>query len=463
MAHLRSMAAELARLLSAVPTPIYVLNDERRIVYANLACETWMAVALDDLVGQTVAYHSSPVVDAAASTAAGLCPPPDVFSGRRLRAIVACNRGDNQVSRRKAEFIPLGAENDEFVAVVALVEPSDLPADAAVATEGLVDEDSAEAAQLHERLRHLHSQLRASWQTDRLVGDSPAMTRVRSQVQLAWTGRASVLIIGPPGSGRQHVAKAIHYGTPEKEIGDLVPLSCSSLGTDLLLSAIKAMVRGPGEIQSDTSATLLLSDAEQLPAEVQVELAEQLARNWLRARIIATSSSSLVDLSAEGQFRADLAAKLSTIEIHLPPLAERREDVPLLVQMFLEELNAEADRQLQGFTPETLDRLAAYSWPGNIDELSATVREAHRTAEGRLVTPRDLPQRIYLAAAADSRPRRKEESIDLDKFLAGIELELIQRALRRAKGNKTKAAKLLGLTRPRLYRRMVQLGLEKED
>jgi DNA-binding NtrC family response regulator len=192
-------------------------------------------------------------------------------------------------------------------------------------------------------------------------------------------------------------------------------------------------------------------------------LVEQLARNALRARIIATSDTALVDIAAQGQFRADLAARLSTIEIHLPPLAERREDVPLLAQMFLEELNAEGERQLQGFTPETLDRLAAYSWPGNIDELAAMVREAHGTAEGRLITPRDLPQRIYLTVAADSRPRRKEESINLDTFLAEIELELIQRALRRAKGNKTRAAKLLGLTRPRLYRRMVQLGLEKES
>jgi DNA-binding NtrC family response regulator len=119
--------------------------------------------------------------------------------------------------------------------------------------------------------------------------------------------------------------------------------------------------------------------------------------------------------------------------------------------------------QLQGFTPEALDQLAAYSWPGNIDELSGLVHEACRAAEGRLVTPRDLPQRIYLAAAAERRPRRGDESIDLGSFLAGVELELIQRALRRAKGNKTKAAKLLGLTRPRLYRRMVQLGLEKEE
>ena len=147
----------------------------------------------------------------------------------------------------------------------------------------------------------------------------------------------------------------------------------------------------------------------------------------------------------------------------MPALAERREDVPLLAQALLEEINAEGKKQLRGFTPETLDSLAAYPWPGNIDELAAMVREAHERAEGLLIGPGDLPKRIHLAAVAARHPRRELEPIDLEKHLSGIELELIERTLRLAKGNKTKAAKLLGLTRPRLYRRMVQLGLEREE
>ncbi len=365
------------------------------------------------------------------------------------------------MSRRCAEFIPLGVEGEEFVAILALVEPIDLPAGVETSANDFGD-DAAESAALHERLRRLHSQLRAPWQMDRLVGESPAMTRVRAQVQLAWTSGVRVAIVGQQGSGRQHVAKAIHYGQPAAEIGDLVPLACSSLSAELLRSEIEALVRQLEQPAGRPVTTLLLNDVHELPGEVQAALADLLAGDSLSPRIIATSVGELGDLAARGLFRRDLAAQLSTIEIHLPPLAERREDVPLLAQTFLEEFNAEGERQLQGFSPETLDQLAAYSWPGNIDELSAMVREAHRAAEGRLISPRDLPQRIYLTAAAERHPRRKDEPIDLDKFLAGIELELIQRALRRAKGNKTKAAKLLGLTRPRLYRRLVQLGLEKE-
>ncbi len=289
MAHPRSMAADLARLLSAVPAPIYVLDGERRIVYANPACAAWMSIPLEEFIGVTTAYHSSPIADASVAKPTGLCPPPEVFSGRRMQAIVEVGDVAGQRSRRCAEFIPLGAEDDEFVAIVALVDPSELPADITRNADDGSD-DAAEASALHERLQSFHRRLRAPWQMDRLVGDSPAMNRVRAQVQLAWTSHASVLIVGPPGSGRQHVAKAIHYGQPAQDIVDLVPLSCSLVPSDVLQSAIGKMVRAPAAKQSGPTATMLLSDVDQLPADIQAELADLLDRGALPSRIIATSA-----------------------------------------------------------------------------------------------------------------------------------------------------------------------------
>jgi DNA-binding NtrC family response regulator len=142
-------------------------------------------------------------------------------------------------------------------------------------------------------------------------------------------------------------------------------------------------------------------------------------------------------------------------------LAQRREDLPMLAQLFVEEANVRSTKQVAGFSSEAMDRLDAYPWPGNIDELAQMVAQAHERAEGPQITPGDLPERIHLAAAAAAHPRRPEETIVLDEFLGRVERELIRRALARAKGNKTKAAKLLGMTRPRLYRRLVQLGLEQ--
>jgi DNA-binding NtrC family response regulator len=146
----------------------------------------------------------------------------------------------------------------------------------------------------------------------------------------------------------------------------------------------------------------------------------------------------------------------------LPPLADRAEDLPLLAQLFLEEANARGAKQLAGLAPETLDVLAAYDWPGQLDELAEFIHQAHDRAEGSQIIPPDLPQRIFLAADAMRYARQPEETIVLEDFLAEIERELIERALARAKGNKTKAAQLLGMTRPRLYRRLVQLGLATE-
>ena len=194
--------------------------------------------------------------------------------------------------------------------------------------------------------------------------------------------------------------------------------------------------------------TLLLCDADQLSAESQAALAAILPAAKCPLRLISTAATPLVDLPPRGLYREDLAAMLSTITIELPPLAKRRDDLPLLAQALLEEQNARSGKQLGGFSSEAIDRLCAYAWPGNVAELAQVVAESHARASARLIARDDLPERLRLAAEAAARPRRKEEPIQLDEFVARIERELIRRALARAKGNKTKAARLLGLNRP---------------
>jgi DNA-binding NtrC family response regulator len=288
------------------------------------------------------------------------------------------------------------------------------------------------------------------------------MHRVQAQTALAAASQASVLIVGPPGSGREHVARAIHYGRDgQSPAGEpLVPLDCSLLASELLQSTIAALVRTKTR-EATAPATLLLNQADQLPPDMQRELPGLLTAAAGRVRVIATSRQPLADLAARGEYHGPLACLLSTIVIELPSLAQRIEELPLLAQFFLEQANCRGGKQLGGFTPEALDRLAGYSWPSNLDELEAVVREAHASAAGPEVTAADLPRRLQWAADAAVQARPEEPAIILDEFLAAIELELIQRALAQAKGNKAKAARLLGLTRPRLYRRLVQLGLEE--
>jgi two-component system response regulator HydG len=166
-----------------------------------------------------------------------------------------------------------------------------------------------------------------------------------------------------------------------------------------------------------------------------------------------------VRLASRGKIRADLAHALSTLTIALPPLRKRAEDIPLLAQFLLEEFNARGNKQLSGFSPDAMDDLAACDWPGNVSELAAAVQEACGRAAGPMVFAADLPERIRRGAAAPAQPPRGMAPIALDDFLADIERELLGRALRAARGNKSKAAQLLGINRGRLLRRLAQLGL----
>jgi len=282
---------------------------------------------------------------------------------------------------------------------------------------------------------------------------------VRAQVALAARSPSRVLLVGPPGSGREHVARTIHYAGGENS-PPLTPLAGELLDAELLRTTVTAFLGHAAEQETERPAGLLILEVDQLAADAQAELAGFLNVPELELCVLATARQPLLSLADEGRFREDLAYGLSTLVIELPPLSQRVEDISLLAQLFLEEINAEGKKQLGGFSPEALDLLVAYPWPGNVDELADAVHQAHRNAEGPTVTLAELPKHLHLAAEAAAYPRKEEESIVLDDFLVRVESELIARAMARAKGNKSQAARLLGVSRARLLRRLAQLELD---
>jgi transcriptional regulator of acetoin/glycerol metabolism len=469
----RVHAAELIRLFNAAKQPVYVLDEELTIVFLNRACQDWLGATAEGLLGQTCAYHSAPS-DGLDAVAAALCPPPSSLSGEVVSATVARIVEDGTSIERCVRFLPIGLGGEDVLGILAVVDVTDRPRNS---TAQLPETAEPGPIALHEAIRRFRQEAAARYRADRLIGGGPAMRLARRQVELAAACRSSVLLVGPPGSGRQHLAAAIHYekgvrnhfrsgealGEPSwKMVPDtFFALDCSLLGADLLEAAGGTIVRAAARGERVMSYTLLFHRIDELPVEVQAQLADFLARRSIQGRLMATAAESLIDLARRGNFHAELAAMLSTIAIVLPPLAQRRDDLPLLAQLFLEEQNAAGSRQIGGFTPSALDRLDAYAWPGNLDELSEAVAEAHQHAAGSYIDVDDLPERLHLAAQAAAQPRRTDDTIVLDEYLGRVERELIRRALARAKGNKAKAARLLGVTRPRLYRRMVQLGLEQ--
>jgi DNA-binding NtrC family response regulator len=448
----RSSSQDLTRLFNSLSQPIALIDDERRIVFVNKACAQWLGVSPADVTGRIARYQSGGG-DAAERAADALCPPPEVLHGRRVTGAIAKPGADSQSNAGHAEFVPLGGDDGQAVGVLILIDLSPLkPAEAPLPTED-------EAVQLHEAVRRLRQEMAQAHQLDRLAGSSPAMTRVRAQVQMAAVSDGSVLLVGPPGIGREHVARTIHAS--QSNAGAFVPVSCSALPAEQLRTTLASLINRHGHPDATSMTTILLTDLETLPPEVQPDLARWLAAGRRGIRFMATSVEPAGDLVATKKLRSDAAHLVSTLVIELPPLAERREDIPLVAQLLLEDLNGRSEKQVRGLAAEAMDQLVQYDWPGQVDELANTIREGFEKTEGFEITPADLPKRLRQAAEASRFARPSAEPIDLEKFLARVETELIERAMRQAKGNKTKAAKLLGLNRPRLYRRMVQLGLER--
>lgn len=452
-----SIAKALTRLLDAAHTPVYVLDQEHRFVYGNSAFSRWVGRSAEELSGLKFLYSTSGELTGPAELAATLAPPPEAFTGETLRGAVAAPGDGAFLKSRGAHFLPLAGESGEglgLIVVVSLVERE---------SAGAVQSESPEGspAELHRQLQELRSELGRRFHISQLIGQSPPMRRAREQIRLAAQTRARALVLGAPGSGRELVARIIHYGPRGggAGIGPLVPLDGSLLDGELMQSALTAFLQRQAAWQGERPPAVLLQDADRLSDGAQQELAGFLRLPGIELPLISTASRSLQRLAQRGKFRQDLAYSLSPLTILLPPLSKREGDLPLLAQFFLEEFNTSGGKQLSGFTPEAIDMLLSYSWPGNVEELEGLIRQACEQGAGPLIQAADLPPRLHHAAEKEARSPVPLDRIDLDGYLAGIETELLRRALAQARGNKTKAAELLGIHRARLIRRLVQLGL----
>lgn len=456
MARERAIANQLARLLGASSLPIYALDDRRCIVYCNAACADWVGAEIEELVGQRCNYDSANSGDRVADLAARLCPPPEAFLGQLPAAHITIAGGPGDASTRPAECITLTGETDDSVGVLVVVKEANEDSNAGDQNGG--NSDCAE--QLHHRLQTLSAKLRMPYRLGRLVGESFVMQFVREQVRIAIETPANVQIIGPPGCGREHIARTIHVGDQPDKAAPLMPLECNLLDGELLQATVVAFLHRATEAIDSRPATLLLLDCDQLNAEAQAELLAFFRVPTFGLRTMATCRRPLVQMAAEGTFLRELAYHLSTMTIELPSLGERREDIPLLCQRFLEEFNGRGEKQLSGFAPGVLDHLCSLPWKGEVAELAEVVGQMCEQADGPRVTEADVARRVKLVTSAMKHPAPETESIQLDEFLVEVETELLRRAFRTAKGNKAEVARLLGISRARVIRRASQLGLE---
>ena len=304
----------------------------------------------------------------------------------------------------------------------------------------------------------------------RIVAESPAMKAVLRLVERIGPADANVLLTGENGSGKGVIARALHAASV-RAAKPLVSLNAASLAEGVFESELFGHVRGAftdakidrvGRFELADGGTLFLDEIANVPLNLQPKLLrvletgefERVGSSKTRkasVRVLSATNADLHTEVAQGRFRQDLLFRLNTVEIHLPPLRDRREDIPALAEHFLRQHSERYRRSNMEFTPQALDALREHGWPGNVRELDHVVERALLMSSGNAVTPFDLT----LQSGSDGRLSSQLEQLSLEE----AERVLITKALARFEGNANRAAEALGLSRSALYRRLQKYGL----
>jgi DNA-binding NtrC family response regulator len=322
----------------------------------------------------------------------------------------------------------------------------------------------------------LRQQLDRKFGLENVVAESPAMKEIVDVVQQVAPTRATVLLLGQSGTGKELMARAIHQLSP-RAAQPMVSVHCAALSPTLLESELFGHEKGAftgayekrvGRFEQAQGGTLFLDEIGEIDATVQVKLLRFLGERTFErvgsnktltadVRLIAATNKNLDEQVKAGKFREDLFFRLRVVEITLPPLRDRAEDLPLLAKAFLREFAAENNKAVNDFTADALETLMNYSWPGNVRELRTSVEHAVVLCRGDRITVRDLPPALRNAAPAMA-PATWTAQPGLT--VAEAEKQLIVRALKDADGNRTIAAAKLGMSRRTLHRKLHFYHLE---
>jgi DNA-binding NtrC family response regulator len=303
------------------------------------------------------------------------------------------------------------------------------------------------------------------------------MKEVLGVVQQVAPTRAAILLLGESGTGKELIAKSIHQLSPRAQ-HPMVTVHCAALSPTLLESELFGHEKGAftgaherriGRFEQAQGGTLFLDEIGEIDASTQIKLLRFLGERTFErvgsnktltadVRLIAATNKNLAELVKAGSFREDLFFRLRVVEIHLPPLRERAEDIPLLAQTFLREFARENDKPVSRFSVEAMDTLLHHSWPGNVRELRTAVEHAVVLCKSDKITPRDLPPSVRHPGGAPP-PAASAKATDA-LSVKEAEKQLIIRALKATDGNRSLAAKKLGMSRRTVYRKLEEYGLE---
>ncbi len=323
----------------------------------------------------------------------------------------------------------------------------------------------------------LRKQLDSKFGLENIVGESPAMQEIFEIVQQVAPTRTTILITGESGTGKELVAKAVHQLSPRAKL-PFVTVHCAALAPTLLESELFGHEKGAftgaherrvGRFEQAQGGTLFLDEIGEIDATIQVKLLRFLGERTFErvgsnktltadVRLVTATNKNLEELVRAGKFREDLFFRLHVVDIHLPPLRERAGDIPLLAQNFLREFAKENEKAVNDFTADALAALLNHRWPGNVRELRTAIEHAVVLCRGERISVRDLPPSVRggtVGSVGESHLMQKN-----DLTVKEAEKQLIMRALKETNGNRTVAAKKIGMSRRTFHRKLHTYHLE---
>jgi len=332
-----------------------------------------------------------------------------------------------------------------------------------------------EVRALRDENRQLKAELGRRYEFDNIIGRSPGMQEIFETIERVAPTRATVLLAGESRVGKDLIARAIHFHSPRRD-RPLVKINCTALPENLMESELFGYEKGaftgantskPGKFEQADTGTVFLDEIGDVPAPIQVKLLrilqerefERLGSNTTRhidVRVIAATNQDLRAALEQGTFREDLYYRLNVVPLNIPPLRDRKHDIPFLANHFIHKLAPDSGSRVESITEAGMEKLVAYHWPGNVRELENVIERGLVMCTGTTLDAADIRIESAPRPRANHGSRFVPEGMALDQY----EQEILKEALRRADGNKSQAARLLGLTRNALRYRLTQMGME---
>lgn len=446
----------LDAVLSDSMSAICVLDADRRLRFFSRGMEEqtgWSAEEVEGLVCDPSVPESPKPIDLLTSA---LAPSLDVLTGHSQSVKAVLPTHANALWQTRLNFIPL-LNADKGVSRILVVSTDDRQP---------TFPQASLSQKLHAEITALRLEFRRRFSGESFIGKSPGIRKALGQAELLKSSNLGYHLVGPAGSGRRHLAKLIHVAGQQHE-SSFIALECRLLTTEQLLMTLRQLRQLAGDQslpKHQHAGTLVLIDVDRCPGEVQHWILESLHDEFESVRLVGLSQQSLQDAQSDGWLNAEFVELFSSLELELPPLHERGEDVQLLAQHFVEHCRRTLETSAETLSAEVLAELQFYRWPGNVRELRRVIVDACQNSFDAELKIDDLP--FSFRAGLDAQQLSglpAETELSLEQILEKFETDVLLKTLAACRGNKADAARRLGMTRPKLYRRLKTLAIDTED